>query len=287
MTIAKHSGYSYKFAHAVNFDLTKIPQEMIASISKNENTSYMFAIGLKFNINLMPERIIKSISHSIKLSYKLAMGLIRNKCPFERIPVEIIESLSQDENMEKSFLNSLNPNNTNNINDTLKIEYDGDMSSGAIDAYKRAVEMKFNIVNIKREDIIMIESFSYLSYLFAKGMIKNGFPPEAIPQQIAYAISVSNEYKEKYEQFLEKYRQEQQEQQKSITKIKKNVSDLTKQEQLESYYFPNNPNIGPDSDNEEVKLSDPLRLLNLNKYPLKCPPHIDNTKTFTNKGPQI
>lgn len=88
------------FAKGVGFDLSKIPQEVINSISKDYFHSYLFAEGLNFDSSKIPKEIISSISKNPKYSYYFARKL---QFDLSIIPKEIMNSISGDSEYSSMF----------------------------------------------------------------------------------------------------------------------------------------------------------------------------------------
>ncbi len=212
---------SYEFAKSLQFDLNKIPQNIIGSIAKDLGHSNDWAKNVDFNSNKIPKEIITTISSSPQWAYaffyKAVIGLTTKsktndignipqeiingiaRMPYysyrvvkdlqfdlSKIPQQIIDSISTSIGESRGWMQDVGFDLTK-----MPQEIIDRIPEDSYSSYNFAHEVGFDLTKIPQEIINAISRVPDYSYNFAKEV---GFDLSKIPQEMINSISRDSEF---------------------------------------------------------------------------------------------
>lgn len=188
--ISKNGYYSYEIARRLNFDLNKIPQEIMEGIAKSDSYSMYFVHKSKINLSNMPKklynRVCKNMDYAVEISNELNWDI-------NIIPKEIFKTILSSPRCCYSFASKI-VNDLNSIPECI-IKGISKSSNYSCDFAVSIDLEKYSIPQIIIDSIVKDVNYSYnfIDRLFHIGK-DHKYIFSKTPKEIITTISKNNNY---------------------------------------------------------------------------------------------
>ncbi len=179
---------AYEIAKKLNFNLSRIPQEVINKIAECFSASYMFARSVKFDLTKIPQEFINRIATHEYLAYDFMKAV---KFDFTKIPKEFFNSLTKDTLLCRKFIKDMKFDFTKIPQIIMDAMYREAIHKRDVSSlfFFIAIECKCNMKILPEKLIDIISTDVNYCYKWAQYV---DFDSARIPQKIIDSISKSS-----------------------------------------------------------------------------------------------